>query len=84
MTDQDVLTYIKQFALVKNMLPSVKEISEGLHIGTGTVTFHMDHLTADGIIKREHGRHGYTVKGLWYTDGRRIARGGENEQEGYF
>ena len=64
--EKEVLLFIKEYALTKGYLPTVREISEGVHLkSTSSIAWYMITLEKKGYIKREGWR--YTVKGLRYV-----------------
>ncbi|PWK81679.1 LexA DNA binding domain-containing protein [Lentzea atacamensis] len=53
---QRVLEYIKSYLDERGFPPGVRDIATGLELSsTATVTYHLKHLEADGLIKRTPG-----------------------------
>ena len=67
--ERDVLNFIKMYAKKHNILPTVRDICDGVGLAsTASVHKHMDNLTAKGYITREWGSARYAVKGLKYVE----------------
>ena len=64
-TRREIYEYILEYALREGMLPTIREIGEGVGlISTSSVESHMRKLESEGLIERVGKR--YRVRGLKY------------------
>ena len=65
--EQKVLSYIKSYGVKHGLLPSVREIADGVGLkSTSGVFYYMSNMEKKGYISKMEGSKRYSVKGLKY------------------